>query len=114
MVEKELFWGQIFKMDILVDLHILWLTKWINLFFRGWSKCVFIITEKTKCNIQNIRNSKFGVTYVCFLKHFMKIGQNVCVQGDMQIFNTLWPLDRIFCQYILVYLVYTKYNINII
>ena len=37
MVEKELFWSQIFDKDILMDLHVLRSPESENLTFSGWS-----------------------------------------------------------------------------
>ena len=36
MAEKELFWGQIFEMEILMDLHVLRSPESENHIFSGW------------------------------------------------------------------------------
>ena len=43
MVEKVLHWGQIFEMEILMDLHVLVSPESENHIFSSWSVCVFVI-----------------------------------------------------------------------
>ena len=42
IVEKALFWGQIFEMEILMDLHVLRTPESENHIFSVWSVCVCV------------------------------------------------------------------------
>ena len=44
MVKKVLFVGQIFEIEILVDLHFLRTPESENHIFRGWSVCVCLLS----------------------------------------------------------------------
>ena len=46
-MEKVLFWGQIFEMEVLMDLHVLRSPDSENQIFSGWSMflCVISITQ---------------------------------------------------------------------
>ena len=48
MEEKVLFCGQIFKMEILMDLHALRSPEFENNLFRGWPVCVSVISITQK------------------------------------------------------------------
>ena len=47
-VEKELFWGQIFKLEILIDLHVLKSSESESHIFSVWSACVSVISITQK------------------------------------------------------------------
>ena len=77
MVEKELFLGRIFEMEILMDLQILWDPKSENYIFSSYSACpsVFSITQK----LITAETSRFMfyncIIYGYYLKLFMTIDQ---------------------------------------
>ena len=48
MVEKVLFLGQILKMEILMDLHIMRSPESENHIFSVWSECVSVILTNQK------------------------------------------------------------------
>ena len=49
MEEKVLFWGQIFEMEILMDLHILSSSEYENHVFSAWSVCVCVVCVCCVC-----------------------------------------------------------------
>ena len=86
-VEKALFWGQIFGMEILMDLHVLRASESENHIFSGSSVCMCVCVSTNSINQKQITtessNLEFYICIIsrCYLKHFMKIGQKFCVQG---------------------------------
>ena len=86
MVEKVLFLGQIFEMEVLMDLHVLRFSEFENHIFSSWPVCVIssVISITQKEITAETSNLVFNIciTYRCNLKLFIKIGQELCVQGD--------------------------------
>ena len=78
MVGKELFLSQIFKMEILIDWHILRSPESKNLIFNGWSVCVCLLLAYLK----KIRKKK--------LQHNLKNEESMENSGN----SMLWPKDR--------------------
>ena len=95
---ESIIFGQIFEMEILMDLHVLRSSKSENYISSGWSLCMCVcvsacvsvsvisitqkqITAETSNLVLNI-----SIIYRCFLKYFMKIGQKLCVQGNTKEF----------------------------
>ena len=119
MKEKELFWCQIFKMEYLMDLHILRTSQSGNHNFSVWSICVClcVLLDKWKKKKKNYsKNFKFGI--LIFFFFFVDNAWNFSRRPDKNsVFmdiqknsNTLGPMDEISCLFILVYLDCTKCN----
>ena len=113
MVEKGLFLSQIFKIEILKDLHVLRAPVFENHIFSGWYACVFVpvnsITQKQV--IAETSNMAFYICAIgrCYLRLFIKIGQKVCVQGKKNS-NKLRSMGWISYYWIFAYLDFSKYN----
>ena len=61
--EKNFFFGPIFDMDILMDLHLLKSPKSENHIFNGWSVCVRVCYHlNSKTNYS--RNFKFDIVHL--------------------------------------------------
>ena len=87
-IEKILFWGQIFEVEILMDGHILRSRESEKHIFSVSSVCVSVISITQK---QITAESSNVVLYICitgrcYLKHFIKIEQKLCVQGHTKEF----------------------------
>ena len=52
-VEKVLFWGQIFEMEILMDLHVLRSPESENHIFNVWSVCMLSVYLKNKLQLKH-------------------------------------------------------------
>ena len=88
MVEKVLFLGQIFGMEILMDLHVMKFPKFENHIFSVWSVYLFVCYQHQKQIAAETSNLIF---YICtiyryYLKHFIKIESKLCVQGHTKEF----------------------------
>ena len=78
------------------------LPEFKNNTFSSWSLCLYTcvvisitqkqITAETSNLVFNIR-----ITYRCYLKLFIKVGQKLGVQGHTKNSNTLRPMDEISC-----------------
>ena len=67
MAEKILFWGQIFEMEILMDLHIMRSPETVNYIFSVWSVCMYVslcVPYQYNSKTNYIRNIKFGILYL--------------------------------------------------
>ena len=79
--------GQIFKIDILMDLHVLKFNEYEKHIFSGQSVSVYVCVccyqYNSKKNAAEILYSIFYVCirYKCYLKLFMMIRQKACLQG---------------------------------
>ena len=86
MIEKVLFWGQIFEIEILMDLHVMKTPESKNQIFSIWSVCmcvsVSVISITQKLVTAETSNLVFYILIInkLYLKHFIKIGQKLCVQ----------------------------------
>ena len=90
MVEKVLLFGQIFEVEILIDLHVLSSHEFKNHIFSGLCMyvCASFITVTQKQIAAESSNLAF---YICiirryYLKRFIKIGQKLCVQERIKKF----------------------------
>ena len=81
MVEK-MFLGQIFKIEILINIQVLRSPEFGNCIFSGWSVCVRVISITLKQIIAKTSNLVFYICIICwcYLKLFMKLGEIVCVK----------------------------------
>ena len=92
VVEKVLFWGPIFEMKILKDLLAMRSPESENKIFNVWSVCVRVclsvisITQKQITAETSNLVFYICIMYRCYLKLFVKIGQNLCVQGHAKEF----------------------------
>ena len=73
MAEKVLFLGQLFEMEILMDLHVLRSPESENHIFSVWSEyvCVCVCDEhnsETNCS----RNIKFGILHLYHIQILLK------------------------------------------
>ena len=59
MIVKALFWGQIFKIEILKDLYVLRSPESKNHVFRGLTKCESVINEIRKQKVAGCSNLEF-------------------------------------------------------
>ena len=93
MVEKALFLGQIFEMEILMDLHVTRTRESKNHIF-SFGVCICMCVRVSVINIikkQITAKTSNLVIYICFmyrcyLKLFIKIGRKLCVQGHIKKF----------------------------
>ena len=85
-----MFLGQIFEVEILMDLHVLRSPESEKHIFSKWSACVCVtfISITQKQNTAETSNLVFyiSIMYRCYLKLFIKIGQKLCVQGHIKEF----------------------------
>ena len=63
--ENALFWGQIFEMEILMDLHFFRSSEFKNHIVKGWSVCGRVLSSKLK----NLLSQKFHIRYFIFTSH---------------------------------------------
>ena len=63
-VEKVLFWGQIFQIVILTDLHILRSPEYKNLIFSNWFVCRVCVCYQHNSKTNLIRNFKFSIQHL--------------------------------------------------
>ena len=101
MAEKVLLLGQIFEMEILMNLHVLWFSESQYHIFSVWSvyMCMSVISLTQK---QITAESSNLIFYICimykrYLEPFIKIGQKLCTQGKQKNSNKLRPIERISC-----------------
>ena len=94
--EKVLFLGQIYKMEILIDLPILRSPESENHIYSDLCvcMCLTVINITQKQITAETLNSVFNICIIfrCYLKVFMKIGQIVCVQDHEKtlMYFSLW------------------------
>ena len=119
-----MFWGQIFEMDILMDLHVLRSPESENLPFVCMyvclcacvsvclfvcvcmrvcvyvcaCMCVYVISISQKQIAAESSNLVFYICIICKcdLKLFIKIGQKLCVQGHTKEFLYITAYGRNF------------------
>ena len=92
MVEKVFIWGQIFEIEILMDLQVL---RFLNpkITFLAVGECV-CYQHNWKLNYSKNPNLVFYICIICrhYLKLFMSIEKKVCVYRVTQMnSNTLQP-----------------------
>ena len=73
--------GQIFEMEFLMDLRVLRSVESENHIFSVWSVRVFVISITQKQITVDSSNLAIYICIIgrCYLKLFIKIGQNICV-----------------------------------
>ena len=87
-MEKVLFLSQTFEMKILMYSCVLRSYESENHIFSKWSVCVCLISITLKQITAETSNLVFNIciTYRCYLKRFIKIGQKFCLQGHTKEF----------------------------
>ena len=85
---EKLFLGQIFELEIFVDVNVLGFPESENYIFSGWFVCVSVISITQKQIMTETSNLIFYkyITCRCNLKFFVKIEQKLCVQGHTKEF----------------------------
>ena len=87
MVEKVLFWGQIFEMGSLMDLHVLGSSESESHIFIGclfFCVCVISITKnQTTAEISKLVFYNYTICR-CHLNFFMKIEEKFYVQAHIK------------------------------
>ena len=98
MIEKVSFFSQIFETEILMDFYALRAPDSDNHIFSGWFVCLCLcICYPRSSKINYNRKFKFNILYLyymlriyylfvskvsnCNWKHFMTIGNKLCLQG---------------------------------
>ena len=84
IVEKILFWGQTFELEILMSLHVLRSPEYENHIFSGWCVCICVCYQhnsKASYAETSILAFYICITCRCNSKFFMNIGQKFCIQG---------------------------------
>ena len=78
----------IFKIEILMDLHVVKSPESENHIFNAWSVCVSVISITQKQITAKASNLVFYIciTYRCSLILYINIGQKLCVQGHTKEF----------------------------
>ena len=99
MHRRELFWGQFFEMEILMDLHVLRSLEFENYIFRGCCVCVCLYCITAKQIMAETPNLLFYICIICidgYMKLFKKIRQIVCIQGHTKEFENITVYGRNF------------------
>ena len=92
LVEKLLFLGRIFKMEISMDLYVLRSLESENHIFSVWSVCVCLCVSVISITHKQITAESSDLAFYfcvigrCYFKLFIKIGQKLCVQGHAKEF----------------------------
>ena len=100
IVEKSLFFSQIFEMEILVDLHVVRASKSKNHIFSAWCVCICMCLcvcyqHNTKTNYS--RNIKFGILRLYYIQMPLETfyDKNPVYRDTQKNFNTFRPVDEI-------------------
>ena len=70
--EKVLFWGQIFKVEILTNLHVLRSSESEKHIFSKWSVCMCVCLLSDNSKTKYSRNIKFGILHLYYIQMLLE------------------------------------------
>ena len=111
---KALFLGQIFEMQILMDLHVIRTSESGNHF------CVCLLVCMCMCvcfqhnpKVYYRKNIKFGILHLYCMQMLLEtLGKNFVYRSTQENCNALRPMEGFFCHAVFPYLECKKYNKN--
>ena len=89
---KVVFLDQTFEMDILTDLHVLKSPESEKNIFNGWFVCMLVCVSVISMTQKQITAEPSNLVFYaciisrCYLKFFIKIGQELCIQVNTKEF----------------------------
>ena len=112
IVEKILFFGQIFEIEILVDLHVMRTSEYEKHICSIWFVCVSVISITQKQIIAGTLNLVFYICILhrCYFKLFYKDRIETVHRGTQKNSNAVWPMEAISCYWNFTHLDCIKYN----